>query len=65
MIKTRNTSRKEHRVTRLAISTRRWIASREGQQAIREALNTAHRATDQLAEVRTVSREALHEPVTR
>ena len=45
--------------------TKRWIASSKGQETIRRALAAANRTTQRRAEVRSVNREALHEPVTR
>lgn len=65
MTKTKQTLHKGDGVTRLAHETKRWIATSKGQETIRRALAAANRTTQRLAEVRSVSREALHEPVTR
>ncbi|MBK7997387.1 MAG: hypothetical protein IPK15_01295 [Verrucomicrobia bacterium] len=65
MTKIKQTLHKGDSVTRLAHDTKRWIASSKGQKTIREALAAANRTTQRLTEARSVSREALHEPVTR
>jgi hypothetical protein len=65
MSKIKHSIHKAVDVTRLAQETRRWIASSKGKHTIRQALAAANRTTQRLSEVRNVSREALHEPVTR
>lgn len=48
----------------LARRVQAWLTSPEGQRNLREALQRATEATDELERLRKIDRNTLHDPVT-